>query len=264
VAARGIAQGPAPRKDVPVDSLPILSATAGAFLLAGFIKGVIGLGLPTVAIGLLGLLMAPAQAAAILVVPSLATNIWQFVVGGDLVALLRRLWPMLVGICVGTLIGAISMSRDNSGRATVWLGLALVLYAALGLIKIQFKVPTSAEVWLGLLMGTATGAITVATGIFVLPGTPYVQALQFERDRLVQALGLSFTVSTITLAGALGYAGEIHTTLAWPSLVALAAALIGMWLGQIIRGKVSAETFRLWFFLGLLLLGAHLALRGLL
>jgi len=245
-----------------VDTLPILAATAGAFLLAGFIKGVIGLGMPTVAIGLLGLLMAPAQAAAILVVPSLVTNVWQFAVGGDLFALVRRLWPMLAGICIGTFIGAIALPRGQ--QATVWLGLALVLYAALGLVKIHFRVPPRAEIWLGLLMGTATGAITVATGIFVLPGTPYVQALQFERDRMVQALGLSFTVSTITLALALGYAGEIHASLAWPALVALGAAVIGMWLGQIVRGKVSAETFRLWFFIGLLVLGAHLALRGLL
>ena len=156
------------------------------------------------------------------------------------------------------------LPRSNSGQATVWLGLALALYAGLGLVNIHFKVPPRAEMWLGLLMGTATGAITVATGIFVLPGTPYVQALQFERDRMVQALGLSFTVSTITLAAALGYAGEIHTSLAWPALAALGASLVGMWLGQIIRGKVKAETFRLCFFIGLLLLGAHLALRGLL
>ncbi|HEY4980800.1 MAG TPA: sulfite exporter TauE/SafE family protein [Pseudolabrys sp.] len=181
-----------------MDSLPIVSATAGAFLLAGFVKGVIGLGLPTVAIGLLGLLMTPAQAAAILVVPSLVTNIWQFAVGGDLLALVRRMWPMLIGICVGTLIGATLLPRDNNGQSTVWLGIALTLYAGLGLIRIQFSVPPRAEIWLGLLMGTATGAITVATGIFVLPGTPYVQALQFERDRMVQALGLSFTVSTVT------------------------------------------------------------------
>ena len=247
-----------------MDSLPILAATFGAFLLAGFIKGVIGLGMPTVAIGLLGLLMAPAQAAAILVVPSLATNIWQFVAGGGLLALVSRLWPMLAGICIGTFIGAIVLPHDNSGRTTIWLGLALVFYAALGLIKIDIRVPPRAEIWLGLAMGAATGAITVATGIFVLPGTPYVQALQFGRDKLVQALGLSFTVSTITLAMALGYAGEIHTSLAWPALVALAAAVIGMWLGQIVRGKVSAETFRSWFFVGLLLLGTHLALRGLL
>ena len=233
-------------------------------MLAGFIKGVIGLGLPTVAIGLLGLLMTPAQAAAILLVPSLATNIWQFVVGGGLLALVRRLWPMLAGICIGTFIGAVLLPRSNSGQATMWLGLALVVYAGLGLSNIHFKAPPRAELWLGLLMGTLTGAITVATGIFVLPGTPYVQALQFERDRMVQALGLSFTISTVTLGGALGHAGEIHASLIAPALVALAAALVGMWLGQVVRGRIRAETFRLWFFLGLLALGAHLALRGIL
>jgi uncharacterized protein len=247
-----------------VDSATILAATAGAFLLAGFVKGVIGLGLPTVSIGLLGLLMTPAQAAAILVVPSLVTNIWQAAIGGGLLALTRRLWPMLAGICLGTFAGAVLLPHDDSGRATVWLGLALVLYAAVGLVKGHFAVPRRAETWLGLLMGTATGAITVATGIFVMPGTPYVQSLQFDRDKMVQALGLSFTVSTLTLALALAYAGQVRSSLAFSSLVALGAALVGMVFGQLVRGKVRAETFRLCFFVGLLLLGAHLALRGLL
>jgi uncharacterized membrane protein YfcA len=100
----------------------------------------------------------------------------------------------------------------------------------------------------------------VATGIFVIPGTPYVQSLQFDRDKLVQALSLSFSVSTITLAMALAHAGEIRGSLAGPSLLALCSALVGMALGQLVRGRVRAETFRLWFFVGLLLLGAHLAL----
>lgn len=247
-----------------MESVGLLIATAGAFLLAGFVKGVIGLGLPTVSIGLLGLLMTPAQAAAILVVPSLVTNIWQAAVGGELWALARRLWPVLAGICIGTFIGAALLPRDDSGQATIWLGLALVLYAAFGLVKGHFAVPERAETWLGLLVGLATGAITVATGIFVMPGTPYIQSLKFGRDKMVQALGLSFTVSTITLALALVYGGQVRTSLAWPSIVALAAALVGMWLGQLMRGKVKPETFRLYFFIGLLLLGAHLALRGLL
>jgi uncharacterized membrane protein YfcA len=217
-----------------------------------------------VSIGLLGLLMTPAQAAAILVVPSLVTNIWQAAVGGELWALARRLWPVLAGICIGTFIGAALLPRDDSGQATIWLGLALVLYAAFGLVKGHFAVPERAEIWLGLLVGLATGAITVATGIFVMPGTPYIQSLKFDRDKMVQALGLSFTVSTITLALALVYGGQVRTSLAWPSIVALAAALVGMWLGQLMRGKVKPETFRLYFFIGLLLLGAHLALRGLL
>ena len=247
-----------------MESSAILAATAGAFLVAGFVKGVVGLGLPTVSIGLLGLLMAPSQAAAILLVPSLVTNVWQAAAGGEVISLARRLWPMIAGTCLGTGLGAALLPHDDSGRATIWLGLALAIYAALGLVKVHFITPPRAEIWLGLLMGTVTGAITVATGVFVMPGTPYIQSLQFDRDRMVQALGLSFTVSTITLGLALAYAGEIHATVAWPSLLALAASLAGMVLGQSVRSRVRPETFRLYFYVGLLILGAHLALRGLL
>jgi uncharacterized protein len=242
----------------------MLTAIAGAYLLAGFVKGVIGLGLPTVAIGLLGLVMSPAQAAAILIVPSLVTNVWQMLAGGGLLALARRLWPMLLGICAGTWVGAVLLPHSSGGQATMWLGIALVVYAALGLFKVHFSVPPRTELWLGLLIGVATGAITVATGVFALPGTPYVQALQMERDKMVQALGMSFTVSTIALAIALSHAGEINMSLFWPSLVGLAVAAVGMGLGQLVRGTMKPETFRLFFFIGLLALGAHLALRGLL
>ena len=121
---------------------------------------------------------------------------------------------MLAGICIGTFVGTALLPHDDGGRATVWLGLALVLYAAFGLVKGHFAVPQLAEIWLGLLVGSTTGAITVATGIFVMPGTPYIQSLKFDRDKMVQALGLSFTVSTITLALALVYGGQVQTSLA--------------------------------------------------
>jgi len=240
-----------------------LAAVAGAYLLAGFVKGVIGMGLPTVAIGLLGLMVTPAQAAAILVVPSLATNVWQGLAGSELRALLRRLWPMFIGICIGTFIGALMLPRGNGEQATRWLGMVLAAYAVLGLFKVHFFVPPRAEGWIGLMVGAATGVISVATGVFAIPGVPYIQALRFERDRLVQALGLSFTVSTVALALALYHAGEIRLSLAWPALLALAAALVGMPLGQLVRGRIPPETFRLCFFVALLVLGTRLALRGL-
>jgi uncharacterized membrane protein YfcA len=245
-----------------VDSSFILIAVAVAYLLAGFVKGVIGLGLPTVAIGLLGLVMTPAQAAATLVIPSLVTNIWQFTAGGGLLELARRLWPMLLGVCIGTFLGALYLPHSGGGEATFWLGVALAIYAVLGLVKIEFAVPPGSETWLGLLVGIATGAVTVATGVFVLPGVPYIQALRMAQHRLVQALGLSFTVSTITLAMALQHAGEINATLLAPSLVALVVALAGMVLGQLVRGRAKPETFRLCFFAGLLVLGLSLVWRG--
>jgi len=247
-----------------VHSYAILAVTAGAFLLAGFVKGVIGLGLPTVAIGLLGLMMTPAQAAAIMVVPALITNVWQAMTGKRLLPLLGRIWPMLAGICLGTFAAASWLPGANSGQATIWLGVALVLYACIGLTKMDFHVSPRGERWLSLPVGLLTGAITTATGVYVLPGTPYLHALKLDRHQLVQMLGISFTVSTLALGVALMHAGEIGMSLAMPVVVAIVASLLGMWLGQQVRGRVQEKTFRLWFFLGLLALGVHLALRGLL
>lgn len=239
-----------------------LLLTALAFLLAGFVKGVIGLGLPTVAIGLLSLVMTPAQAAALLVVPSLVTNVWQLALGAHLLALLRRLWPLLLGICAGTAIGALAFPGAMTGRATAALGLALIVYAGLGLAAVRFEVPPRAEPFLSPLIGIATGIVTAATGVFVLPGVPYIHALGFDRDDLVQALGISFTVSTLALAAMLARDGALQLSVAVPSLLALVVALAGMALGQWVRRRVRPEVFRTCFFLGLLLLGGHLALRA--
>ena len=86
-------------------AISALAAITSIFVLAGFVKGVVGLGLPTVAMGLLAVVMTPAQAAALLVVPSFLTNAWQ-AMGRELWPLTRRLWSMLLGICVGTWAGA--------------------------------------------------------------------------------------------------------------------------------------------------------------
>jgi uncharacterized membrane protein YfcA len=50
---------------------------SAVFFLAGFVKGVIGLGLPTIAMGLLAIVMSPVEAAGLLILPSLLTNAWQ-------------------------------------------------------------------------------------------------------------------------------------------------------------------------------------------
>jgi uncharacterized protein len=236
--------------------------TTLTFLLAGFVKGVIGLGLPTVAIGLLGLVMTPAQAAGMLIVPSLATNLWQLAAGPRVLPLARRLWPMMTGICVGSWAGAGLLVGDTSGRAEIALGIALAVYAALGLAKLRLPAPDRADTWLAPLVGAATGLVTAATGVFTVPAVPYLQALQLERDDLIQALGLSFTVSTLALAADLAR-GDALAQSAGPSLLALVPAIGGMLIGQWLRARVEPSRFRFWFFLGLLLLGGHLALRRL-
>ena len=116
-----------------LEPLP-LAVGALVFFLAGFVKGVVGLGLPPVAMGLLTLVMVPTQAAALLVVPAFVTNVWQLAAGPRFEAIAHRLWPMLTASVVGTLVAAAALHGELGGWATVVLGLALIASAVLGLV----------------------------------------------------------------------------------------------------------------------------------
>jgi uncharacterized membrane protein YfcA len=230
------------------------------FLLAGLVKGVTGMGLPTVAMGLLAVVLPPAEAAALLVIPSLVTNLWQLVAGPRFGALARRLWPMMAGVLLGTVASAGVLAGNLAGVASIGLGIALAVYAVVGLAGLKLAVAPRGERWLGPLVGATTGLVTGATGVFVIPAVPYLQAIGLEKEDLIQALGLSFTVSTIALALGLLRVDAWHVGSVWMSLLALIPALAGMQLGQILRQRISAATFRRVFFVGLLLLGLYLAL----
>ncbi len=238
---------------------PLILFIFAVFVLAGFVKGVLGLGLPTISMGLLAVAMAPGKAAAMLVVPSLVTNVWQMVVGPYFQALIRRLTGMLAGACIGTWLGAGWLTGPHARYGAIALGLSLIVYAVLSLSSVRISVPRVAEIWLGPLVGLLTGLITAATGVFVIPAIIYLQSIGLEKDELVQALGLSFTVSTVALSFNLVAAGVLNVSLASAALAALAAALAGMWIGQIVRLRLDQATFRRWFFVSLLLLGIYLS-----
>lgn len=234
------------------------------FLVAGMVKGVTGLGLPTVSVGLLGLVMPPPLAAGLIVVPSFVTNLWQGVAGGSTLSLLARLWPMLAAIVAGVVLGAAWFPAAGAGATTLALGVALIAYAASGLLPLHpVTMRWRTERWLAPGAGLATGLVTAGTGVFVMPSVPFLQALGLPRDALVQALGLVFTVATVALAAALARDGTLGGELALASFLALAPAMVGMAFGQWLRPRVSAVLFRRCFFATLLLLGAHLAVTGL-
>ena len=237
------------------------------FVLAGFVKGVIGLGLPTVGMGLLAVVMPPVEAAAILILPSFVTNVWQMVAGPSLGTVVRRLWPMMLAVCIGTWApswAGLGLMTGATGRySTPLLGAALVLYAATGFAA-PFNLPKEAGRFGGAAAGMVTGVITAATGVFVIPAVPYLQSLGLGKEELVQALGLSFTVSTVALAVNVAADGAIGTAATGTTIAALAFTCTGMWFGQMVRLRMAPAVFRRWFFLGLLVLGLYLVGRSVL
>jgi uncharacterized membrane protein YfcA len=240
-------------------SEPFLILIVVAFLLAGFIKGALGMGLPTVAMGLLAVTMPPGEALAIVIVPAIVTNIWQTFVGPYLRDIIRRLWPLMIGTVIGIWLNSGMLTGPYARFGPVVLGALLVIYAVLGLSKISFHVARSNEKWIGGIVGLVTGVVSATTGVQVLPSMPFMQAIGMEKDELVQALGVFFTVATVSLAFNLTATGLLNASTTLPAAIAMAAAFTGMFIGQAVRSRMQPETFQKWFLVSMILLGIYLA-----
>lgn len=238
----------------------LLVLVVGVFVLAGAVKGVVGLGLPTISMALLALFMAPAHAAALLIIPSLVTNLWQTRPLALLMPLLRRIGGMQLGVALGTLAGALALGAPAGAWASIALGATLIVYSAWGLFGRPLTVPVGTEKWLGPLVGALTGLVTAGTGVFVVPAVPYLQALGLGRDGLIQAMGVSFTVSTLALAAGLWLNDSYSFHAAGASVVMLIPALAGMYIGQLLRQSLSPQVFRRCLFSSLAALGVYLIL----
>lgn len=233
------------------------------FLIAGVVKGVVGMGLPTIAIGLLAVVMAPVQATALLLVPSMVTNLWQLLAGPSPWALCRRVWPIMAALFLGTLFTSQWLVKSASGWIPAALGIILIAYGLLGLFSVRFTVARSAEPVLSPVIGLITGLIAGLTGVFAIPAVPYLQALGLQKEDLIQSLGFSFTVATVALGCGIWLHGGMQQLDPVLSCVMLLPAVLGMWLGQWVRLKLSELWFKRVFFLGLIALGLHSLIRAL-
>jgi len=242
-------------------SAAAIAFIGAAFLFAGWVKGAIGIGLPTIVMGLLSIAMPPAQAAGLMVLPAIGTNIWQMAAGPSLAKLLRRFAGMIVGVFIGTFTTIGLMTRSAAG-ASAALGAVLAAYGLYGLFARRFEVDPRHERWTSPLVGLVTGMISGATGVFVIPTAPYLTSLRMTSEELVQSIGISAFVCPLALTIALAVHGRYGGDVAGASFLALFPALLGMYVGQRLRRRLPAASFMRWFFVGLVALGGYMVLRS--
>lgn len=232
------------------------------FFLAGIIKGVVGFGLPLFAVSVLASVISLPAAIAANVGPSLVTNVRQAFRGPYLVMLIKRLWPFLVPAIALTWVGIAIQVRVNPAYPGLVLGTLAVVFAAVSFSKVQLSLKPQHEKPIGVLVGIVNGVVTGITGIFVLPGGLYIQALGFSRDELVQALGLLFLVSTIAIGGIFVAKSLMTPGLAALSFLAIFPSVAGMSIGERLRSRISEAMFRKLFLAGIAVIGVSLILRN--
>ena len=236
-------------------SVELIIYVTFVYILAGFVKGVVGVGLPTISLALLVVVLGLKEAMLILLVPSLITNLVQAFTGGRFCELIKRLWIFLLSLCFLTWFSTGVLVIANGNLLTIGLGVVLIVYCVSYFSKIKIPGPDKNEKWLSPLMGALTGVSTGLTGSFVVPGTLYLQSMRLQRHALVQSMGLSGSAATISLGASLGGRGVLIHDLLFISCVMVIPALIGMALGTKVRAKIDEGLFRKLFFVTLSVIG---------
>lgn len=226
------------------------------FTWAGIVKGISGMGLPTLSMALLTFIMPHSNAAALMIFPSLATNAAQCF-GPNFRALLASLWPMWLTLLLVTIYSPVPDLSSAGNVAQLSLGSVLVVYGIVGLMRPALPDLRKWARSLGTIAGIFSGFLTASTGVFVMPMVPFLQTQELSKDEMMQALGISFTLATIALALRLGISNATsYTSEPTQSAVSLITALVGLWIGARFRNRLNLLTFRRVLYTVLFLLGS--------
>ncbi|WP_118138679.1 sulfite exporter TauE/SafE family protein [Oceanicella sp. SM1341] len=241
-----------------------LALSFAVMLLAGFIKGAVGFALPMIAVSGLGMLLPPQLAVAALILPALASNIWQALHQGPRAALgsLRR-HALLVGVMLVTIVPAAQALTLIPDRA-LFLVLGTVVSGACALQLSGWTPPDPGDsgrvaAGVGLVAGISGGLAAVWGPPIVL----YLLARGTDKRESVRVQGIAYLLGSVVLALAHLRSGLIDRETAPFSALLVLPAMLGMVAGLRLQARLPQARFRRLTMLVLLLAGLNLLRRGL-
>lgn len=243
---------------ITAESIALVAAT---YFFAGIVKGVTGLGVPIIGVAFTAPVIGMQAAVALVLGPSVLTNVWQAVVGGNMLVIIRRIWPLLLTSCIGIWFGSGILAAADGQYLLLFLGALLIVYSVIALIRARLPSPGRHEGWLTPVLGVPAGIVYGMTGSYMVPGTLYIQSLGMPRDMFVQALGIAFVIVSLMLSGAMLQRAILTPELIAMTIGAVAPCVLGMLAGQRMRKYLTEEQFTRIVLIVILLTGVYMITR---
>ena len=244
--------------------LPVLAVAliVGAFVMAGTVKGAIGAGLPMFAVPTIALVLDPALAVALTIVPVMVANVWQTIQGGHYREAIRRFWPFLLFLIIGVIAGAQILATSDPRKMALVLGGIVVGISAMQLVVGALTVPERVRPWLNPIAGSVCGVFAGASGMFA-PTVVYSAALRLPKDLYISLLALIALCGTMPLYASLAVNGVLRWSELAVSAIAVAPVLLGMAAGKWIRDNLSQGSYERMIYVALCVIGLNLIYKGL-
>lgn len=233
-----------------------------SMMVAGTVKGTIGVGFPVVSVALLSSFLPAHLVLGIVVVPTLLTNTWQAFAAGNPMPTVRRFWPLilfqLIFIWVGAQLAVLVDQRILFGV----IGGAVLIYVGTSLLKLSWELTTSRERWSGAIAGSIGGLMGGLCAIWGPPIMIYIQMLHLAKEDYMKTVGLIWFSAGLPLVIAYGFNGILNAAIAPLSLLACIPAFLGFTVGAYIRRRVDQNTFGRIVLIFLLVTGVNLIRRA--
>ncbi|MEX0971162.1 MAG: sulfite exporter TauE/SafE family protein [Paracoccaceae bacterium] len=243
--------------------LPLLIALA-IMVFAGLVKGTLGFGLPMIAISGLGSIYAAEIAIAALIIPTLATNLWQGLRNGPAAAFgsLRDYWRLNLVMLVMIWATAQLVTSIPSHVLLLFLGGVVTFFGMVQVLGWRPQIAARHNKWLQYCVGFVSGFIGGLSGVWGPPILLFLLSLNTPKVELVRVQGLCFLTGSVVLGAAHLQSGVLNATTIPLSALLLVPTLVGMAIGFKVQDRLNQEWFRKVTLIVLVLAGANLLRRG--
>jgi len=235
-----------------------------AYIVASGIKGLTGLGFSTSCLPILALRLDLKVAIPLVIIPSVISNVTLMIQAGRFREVVRRFWPLYVASIPGLFAGLFILVSINVDAARAILGLVLVSYTLLALSNRSLRLSGDWERKLKIVVGLSTGFVNGLTGSQVMPVLPYLMSLNLNRKVFVQAINISFTLSSIVMLFGMNHLGYLSAETFLIAFCSLIPVLVTVHAAGILRNRLSGALYRKLILIFLLIMGTILSVRSIL
>jgi uncharacterized membrane protein YfcA len=228
----------------PFDTLIIIVA----FLIGGFVKGVVGVALPMLAMAILTMFYSVPLAVSLITIPTLSANIYQAIRPGEMQpdetkAAIRRFWPLLVTLVPGIGLGTAFLATLSSSYLMGCLGIAILVAVGFQIVRPEHPIPHSIEKWASPIIGTVSGLVGGVAGLYGPLMAVYMSGLRMPRNTFICSISIANVAGSLPLTLFIYFRGIADLQLLAVSLIATVPMFAGLIAGQRARHLINAHVF---------------------
>lgn len=226
------------------DGYVFIIVACAIFLVAGTIKGAIGIGLPTTAMSLMLLFFEPALALGLVILPIVITNGQQYFTMPNKRETAKKYMPFAIWSMISIFLVSFFALEYSVDYLRLIIAITILLFCLSQFFKIRLHFVETHDKLSQAIFGVLSGICGGLTSIWAPPIMIYTLSKGVKKEEFIAAAGFLIFVTSWPLLGGLTSAGIMNDGVFWISLICVGTCTIGFMIGAKIRKYINEKAFR--------------------